>query len=94
MSFEKCLIELSRRLREQVSGDIVAFDGKTHRHAIGKEGNALHMLNAWSVENRLMLGQLAIERKSNEITAIPQLMDILDLKGCVVTADALNCQKK
>jgi predicted transposase YbfD/YdcC len=51
------------------------------------------MLNAWSVENRLVLGQMAVEEKSNEITAVPQLMEMLDLKGCVVTADALNCQK-
>lgn len=91
--FGECLIELSRRLREQVAGDIVAFDGKTHCRTGNKGGPALHMLNAWSVENRLVLGQLAVEEKSNEITAIPQLMDMLDLKGCVVTADALNCQK-
>ncbi|WP_232224903.1 ISAs1 family transposase [Desulfovibrio sp. 3_1_syn3] len=91
--FGECLLELSRRLREKVTGDIVAFDGKTHRRTTKKNGTALHMLNAWSVENRLVLGQLAVEEKSNEITAIPQLMDMLDLKGCVVTADALNCQK-
>lgn len=91
--FGECLIELSRRLREQVAGDIVAFDGKTHCRTGNKGGPALHMLNAWSVENRLVLGQLAVEEKSNEITAVPQLMDMLDLKGCVVTADALNCQK-
>jgi predicted transposase YbfD/YdcC len=91
--FGECLMELSRRLREQVAGDIVAFDGKTHRRTGGKNGHALHMLNAWSAENRLVLGQLAVEEKSNEITAVPKLMDMLDLKGCVVTADALNCQK-
>ena len=51
------------------------------------------MLNAWSVENRLVLGQLTVEEKSNEITAASKLMGMLDLKGCVVTADALNCQK-
>ena len=86
-------MELSRRLREKVSGDVVAFDGKTHRRTGGSGSTALHTLNAWSVENRLVLGQLAVEEKSNEITAVPQLMDMLDLKGCVVTADALNCQK-
>lgn len=91
--FGECLIELSRRLREKVSGDIVAFDGKTHRGTASKDIAALHTLNAWSVENRLVLGQLAIEEKSNEITAVPKLMDMLDLKGSVVTADALNCQK-
>jgi predicted transposase YbfD/YdcC len=87
------LIELSRRLREKISGDVVALDGKTHRRTGNGSGAALHMLNAWSVENRLVLGQLAVEEKSNEITAVPQLMDMLDLQGCVVTADALNCQK-
>jgi len=91
--FGQCLIELSRRLREKISGDVVAFDGKTHRRTGDANCTALQMLNAWSVENRLVLGQLAVEAKSNEITAIPQLMDMLDLKGCVVTADALNCQK-
>lgn len=91
--FGECLIELSQRLREKISGDVVAFDGKTHRRTGDANYAALHMLNAWSVENRLVLGQLAVEEKSNEITAIPQLMDMLDLKGCVVTADALNCQK-
>jgi len=91
--FGKCLMELSRRLREKISGDVVAFDGKTHRRTAGTGKAALHTLNAWSVENRLVLGQLAVEGKSNEITAVPKLMDMLDLKGCVVTADALNCQK-
>ena len=91
-SFGECLMLLSQRLREKISGDIVAFDGKTHRRTGGGGKAALHTLNAWSVENRLVLGQLAVEEKSNEITAVPQLMDMLDLKGCVVTADALNCQ--
>lgn len=91
--FGQCLMELSRRLREKVSGEVVAIDGKKHRGTGGKGNTALHTLNAWAVENRLVLGQLAVEEKSNEITAVPQLMDMLDLKGCVVTTDAMNCQK-
>lgn len=91
--FGECLTSLTEHLREKISGDIVAFDGKTHRRTGDENASPLHMLNAWSVGNRLVLGQLAVEEKSNEITAMPQLMDILDLKGCVVTADALNCQK-
>jgi predicted transposase YbfD/YdcC len=91
--FGECLIALSRRLRAKISGEVVAFDGKTHRRTGGANGPALHLLNAWSVENRLVLGQLAVEEKSNEITAVPQLMDMLALKGCIVTTDALNCQK-
>jgi len=92
-NFGNCLIELSSRLRGKISGDVVALDGKTHRRTGKGNGAALHMLNAWSVENRLVLGQLAVEEKSNEITALPRLMDMLDLQGCVVTADALNCRK-
>jgi predicted transposase YbfD/YdcC len=91
--FGNCLIELSQRLRTKITDEIVAFDGKTHRRTGGANCAALHTLNAWSVENRLVLGQLAVEEKSNEITAVPQLMDMLDLQGCIITTDALNCQK-
>ena len=91
--FGECLIALSSRLREKIAGDVVAFDGKAHRRTRSSKCSALHMLNAWSIENSLVLGQLAVEEKSNEITAIPQLMDMIELKGCVVTADAMNCQK-
>jgi hypothetical protein len=82
--FGECLIELSQRLREKISGDVVAFDGKTHRRTRGANCAALHMLNAWSVGNRLVLGQVAVEEKSNEITAVPQLMDVLDLIGHII----------
>jgi len=91
--FGECLIELSQRLREKISEDVVAIDGKTHRRTKTGDSVALYTLNAWSVGNRLVLGQLAVEEKSNEITAVPKLMDMLDLKGCIVTTDALNCQK-
>ncbi len=70
----------------------MAFDGKTHR-GTGPD-SALHMLNAWAVKNRLVLGQLPVPEKSNEITAMPQLMDMLELKDCTITAAALNCQKE
>jgi len=53
----------------------------------------LHMLHAWSVGQRLLLGQLAVDEKSNEITAVPKLLELLSLKGCIVAADALNCQR-
>ena len=91
--FGQCLIELTQRLREKISGDVVAIDGKTHRGTGSDKGACLHMLNAWSTGNGLVLGQLAVEDKSNEITAAPKLLEMLDLKDCIVTADALNCQK-
>lgn len=87
------LVSITARLREKVSGDIVAFDGKCHRRTSGATQTALHMMNVWSVGNQLVLGQLAVDEKSNEITAMPKLMDVVDLKGCIVTADAMNCQK-
>lgn len=92
-AFGEFLIKITHTLREKLSRDIVAFDGKTHRGVSKDKKSSLHILNAWSSENGLVLGQLAVPDKSNEITAMPQLVDILDLKGCVVTADAMNCQK-
>jgi predicted transposase YbfD/YdcC len=73
----------------------IAIDGKTQRgsarRTVGQ--SPLHMVSAWSVENHLTLGQVATEAKSNEITAIPELLKLLDLKGAVVTIDAMGCQK-
>jgi predicted transposase YbfD/YdcC len=74
----------------------IAIDGKAQRgsarHAVGR--SALHVVSAWAVENRLTLGQVATDAKSNEITAIPELLALLDLKGAVVTIDAMGCQKE
>jgi predicted transposase YbfD/YdcC len=82
-------------LVEATAGRLVAIDGKTLRHsfdtAAGK--GALHLVSAWATENRLMLGQYAVAGKSNEITAIPELVNMLDLSGAIVTIDALGCQK-
>lgn len=76
-----------------VSG-VIALDGKTIRHsfdkALGK--SAIHMVSAWSTHNRLILGQVKVDEKSNEITALPQLLNLLVIKGCLVTIDAMGCQ--
>jgi predicted transposase YbfD/YdcC len=75
---------------------ILAIDGKTncgsHDRANGKK--AIHMVSAWLLENKLVMGQVKTEEKSNEITAIPQLIKALDLKNCILTADAMACQKQ
>ena len=73
----------------------VAIDGKSLRGSGkgNKTGKAMHLVHAWSVQNRLLLGQLATDKKSNEITAIPELLKMLQLKGSVVTIDAAGCQK-
>jgi predicted transposase YbfD/YdcC len=82
-------------LVEVVSG-VIAIDGKTMRRSHDKKKGMkpLHMVSAWASENRLVLAQLATEKKSNEITAIPELLKILDLAGCIVTIDAMGLQKK
>jgi predicted transposase YbfD/YdcC len=94
-AFNRLLTNLMSIFRETLGEEIVCFDGKTLRgtgeKGIGKK--ALHILNAWSNQNGISLGQLAVDEKSNEIIAIPFLIEILDLKGCIITTDALNTQK-
>ena len=82
------------RALQQVHGDLIAIDGKTHRGTHDRPNGkaALHLVSAWAAENRLVLGQVAVDDKSNEITAIPILLDLLDLDGCTVTIDAMGCQ--
>ncbi len=86
------LRDLNALIQKAHPDKTIAFDGKTIRGS-KKDGKAIHVLNAWGRENRLALGQLEVDGKSNEITALPKLMDMLDLKGAVVTVDALNTQK-
>lgn len=92
--FRKFFSDWIRDIAGLVEG-VVAIDGKTlrrsHDKRLGK--SAIHMVSAWSVENGLVLGQIKTEEKSNEITAIPKLLEILDLKGSIVTIDAMGCQK-
>ena len=92
--FEACFTRFMQRFAETLQG-VVAIDGKTLRRSFDRAAgkSPLHMLHAWSAEQRLLLGQLAVDGKSNEITAVPKLLDLLSLKGCIVTADALNCQR-
>jgi predicted transposase YbfD/YdcC len=91
-----CLQAWLQQLREQLGVQQVAIDGKTLRgsHDGATRPNALHLVSAWATEARLFLGQLAVDQKSNEITAIPQLLELLDLEGDTVTIDAMGCQKE
>src|SRR5215218_3237281 len=77
-------------------GQHIAIDGKTLRGSFDKAAgkNPLHLVSAWASEARLTLGQIAVDSKSNEITAIPLLLELLDLKGTTVTIDAMGCQKE
>ena len=82
-------------IREKNSGEIVAVDGKTVRRSkdLQKNKRAIHVVSAWATTNGLVLGELATEEKSNEITAIPELLKMLEVKGCIITIDAMGTQK-
>jgi predicted transposase YbfD/YdcC len=92
--FEKCLLSWIADLHEISAGQLVAIDGKTLRRsydaASGK--SAIHMVSAWATANHITLGQVVVDAKSNEITAIPKLLEILELSGSLVTIDAMGCQ--
>lgn len=92
--FEQCFRQWVRAVNDLSPGQVVAIDGKTVRrsHDRSRGQAALHLVSAWAAENRLVLGQVAVRDKSNEITAIPALLDLLLLAGTVVTIDAMGCQ--
>jgi predicted transposase YbfD/YdcC len=95
VQFEACFLEWVQSLTESIEG-VIAIDGKklrrSHDKANGKK--ALHMVSAWAAENRLVLAQVAVDQKSNEITAIPELLRRLSLSGCIITIDAMGTQKE
>jgi predicted transposase YbfD/YdcC len=95
-AFAKFFAAWVRDVADLTEGRVVAIDGKTVRRSFDRAGSrsAIHMVNAWATENGLALGQVATEEKSNEITAVPRLLDLLQLKGCIVTLDAMGCQKE
>ena len=94
--FEACLLSWITALHEITGGQLVAIDGKTLRRsfdtATGK--SAIHMVSAWATANHISLGQVTIDEKSNEITAIPKLLKMLEISGSLVTIDAMGCQTK
>jgi predicted transposase YbfD/YdcC len=94
--FERCFLNWIKQLAQATQGRLVALDGKTMRGSLDAANGkaAIHMVSAWCQANHMVLGQLAIDAKSNEITAMPALLKLLDINGAVVTADAAGCQKK
>lgn len=93
--FQACFLKWIQAVAEVTQGQVVAIDGKQLRHsfdtASGKAG--IYMVSAWATANRLVLGQLKVDERSNEITAIPKLLEVLEIAGCIVTIDAIGCQK-
>ena len=94
-AFQKCFVQWVDAIRDKLPDDVVAIDGKTSRRTYDAalDLSPLHIVSAWSTSNHLVLGQLRVDTKSNEITAIPLLLDMLDVSGCLVTIDALGCQR-
>ena len=92
--FEKCLLSWITALHEITDGQVIAIDGKTLRRSFDTANGkaAIHMVSAWATANHISLGQVVVDAKSNEITAIPKLLEMLELSGCLVTIDAMGCQ--
>lgn len=93
-AFLESFIGWTQSLRAAVSQEIVALDGKALRRAINQGDCPKVIVSAWAAENGLTLGQLKVDDKSNEITAVPKLLRVLELSGCIVTLDAMGCQKE
>jgi predicted transposase YbfD/YdcC len=92
--FKECFLKWVRSAFELTQDQVIAIDGKRLRrsHDRGRGKAAIHMVSAWACANRLVLGQVKTDEKSNEITAIPELLRVLELKGSIVTIDAMGCQ--
>jgi predicted transposase YbfD/YdcC len=93
--FEQCFRSWVQSLVENLGVEVVAIDGKALKGSYDRKSQlkALHMVSAWSNEHRLVLGQTKVSEKSNEITAIPALLEMLDISGCIITIDAMGTQK-
>jgi len=92
--FLECFLGWTQSMRQAIPQEIVALDGKALRRAMNKNGSPKYVVSAWAESNNLVLGQLKVEEKSNEITAVPELLRVLELAGCIVTVDAMGCQKR
>ncbi|MDZ7898687.1 MAG: ISAs1 family transposase [Arcicella sp.] len=94
-AFNRCFMDFTNGLSNLTEGEVISFDGKCLRGSkdkkLGKVG--VYMMGAWASQNKLLLGQLKVDEKTNEMIVMPQLLEILFIKGCIVTTDALNCQK-
>lgn len=95
IGFGKCFVKWINTVSILTDGEVVAIDGKTIRGSAesGKTNSAIHVVSAYASENHLCLGQEIVDKKENEIIAIPRLLEILAIKGCTVTIDAMGCQK-
>ncbi len=93
--FGRCFLSFAQSLHTHTKGEVIALDGKAVRHSFDAATGqaAIHLVSAWATESGLALGQVKVDSKSNEITAIPALLKLLDIAGCVITIDAMGCQR-
>jgi len=93
-AFGKAFISWMSAVRKRTKGEVIPLDGKTIRRSLDRASGKtpFHLVSAWATENGLVLGQIAVDGKSNEITAIPKLLELLDINDCIVTIDAMGCQ--
>lgn len=91
--FQQSFINWVQTIRLLTAGEVVAIDGKTVRRTYqkGQKKRAVHMVSAWAAQSKLVLGHKKINDKSNEITAIPELLELLSVAECIVTIDAMGC---
>jgi predicted transposase YbfD/YdcC len=91
-AFDQCFSAWVKTVRRVKKGEVVAIDGKSIRRSHGTDTRPLHLVNAFAAEHGIVLGQREVDGKSNEIIAIPELLDLLHIKGCIITTDAMGCQ--
>ena len=89
---KECFLQWIGTIAKTVGGEVIAVDGKTARRSFDRTNgtSAIHVVSAWASENRIVLGQVKVDGKSNEITAIPQLLSVLEIQNCIITIDAMG----
>lgn len=92
--FRKCFTLWVNGIHERTAGEIISIDGKTLCGSRDQNQKPIHMISAWASQQQLVLGQRSVEEKTNEIPTVPLLLAMLDISGCIVTADAMSCQKE
>ena len=93
-AFRACFTQWTNRVHEKLTGEVISIDGKSVRGSKSEKRKPIHMISAWVTEQELVLGQMCVEEKTNEIPTVPLLLELLDISGCIVTADAMSCQRE
>ena len=91
--FKRSFRRWTESIRVKIKGEVINIDGKTSRGSGDEEQSPVHMVSAWLSEQKMVLGQIVVPEKTNEITAVPELIKMLDIEGCIITADAMSCQR-